>query len=578
MIGTSAHGDRRRWRSRAGAGSRLSRRTLSSVPEDGWTHGVNEEPGAINVAGLLASGGALLQPVHVPNPEATIAGVEIFDPSREEDLTDGSLLLGVGVEPGSREAARLIEAADAAGVVGIAVMGTPPEVAAALPPGEIELALLAITPGAAWAQVHDVVRALTTTVAAARDLATPYQDLFAIANAVAAAVGGPTTIEDAEGQLLAFSSPQDPIDERRRETILGRGMPDQYQLDLRSAGIFRRLISSGEPLLLEADPQEGLRARLAIAVTAGAELLGYLWISEGERTLDGRAKQALRDVAPAVALHLLRVITVGNAERNQRRDLVAAALDGTWSDEIAAELDVRRGESVAVATIAPVVDGAAAEASFLSDRACEIIELHLSTFRFRGTVGRRGARVHCILPVGRAETGHHARAFVEEVVEKLELSLRAPFRAGIGSPGPVHRLRQAAEDAATALRAAQVLETEERCIQIADVRDRSLLVALRDQPRLQPLIRRGSVARIREWDRVEGTTYAETLAAYLDCQCSIPAAARQMHVHANTLRYRMAKLADLFGIDLEDPHERLALSLQFWLLDDEVEEEDDDRS
>jgi DNA-binding PucR family transcriptional regulator len=39
-------------------------------------------------------------------------------------------------------------------------------------------------------------------------------------------------------------------------------------------------------------------------------------------------------------------------------------------------------------------------------------------------------------------------------------------------------------------------------------------------------------------------------------------AARAIHVHPNTMRYRMARIADLAGLDLDDPVVRLAVRLQ----------------
>jgi DNA-binding PucR family transcriptional regulator len=44
------------------------------------------------------------------------------------------------------------------------------------------------------------------------------------------------------------------------------------------------------------------------------------------------------------------------------------------------------------------------------------------------------------------------------------------------------------------------------------------------------------------------------------------AASRALRIHPNTLRYRMAKLTELAGVDLEDPDVRLALLTQLTAL------------
>jgi DNA-binding PucR family transcriptional regulator len=56
----------------------------------------------------------------------------------------------------------------------------------------------------------------------------PSGDLFAVANAVAALIDAPVTIEDRSSRVLAFSGRQDEADRSRVETILGRQVPERY--------------------------------------------------------------------------------------------------------------------------------------------------------------------------------------------------------------------------------------------------------------------------------------------------------------------------------------------------------------
>ena len=61
---------------------------------------------------------------------------------------------------------------------------------------------------------------------------------------------------------------------------------------------------------------------------------------------------------------------------------------------------------------------------------------------------------------------------------------------------------------------------------------------------------------------VHVTTYAATLAAWLDLPGDPRTAAKSLHVHPNTLRYRMHKLPELIDLDLTDPVTRLATRLE----------------
>jgi hypothetical protein len=66
---------------------------------------------------------------------------------------------------------------------------------------------------------------------------------------------------------------------------------------------------------------------------------------------------------------------------------------------------------------------------------------------------------------------------------------------------------------------------------------------------------------------LEGRTAAararleETLLAWLEQQGSAPAVARQLHVHPQTVRYRLARLREALGDQLDDPQARFELQL-----------------
>jgi DNA-binding PucR family transcriptional regulator len=79
----------------------------------------------------------------------------------------------------------------------------------------------------------------------------------------------------------------------------------------------------------------------------------------------------------------------------------------------------------------------------------------------------------------------------------------------------------------------------------------------------------GPVEALRRHDAERGSGYLATLGAWLDHPGEPALAARSLHVHPNTLRYRMGRitaLPELEGVDLADPRTRLALRLQLAVL------------
>ncbi|MGH2969044.1 MAG: PucR family transcriptional regulator, partial [Solirubrobacteraceae bacterium] len=105
-----------------------------------------------------------------------------------------------------------------------------------------------------------------------------------------------------------------------------------------------------------------------------------------------------------------------------------------------------------------------------------------------------------------------------------------------------------------------------RVVHFEDVRASAVLLELLEVAGDHPSWRVGKVQALLEHDREHGTGYADTLRAYLDHWGDVAATARALGLHPNTLRYRVRRLVELSGLDLDDPEERLVAELQVRLL------------
>jgi DNA-binding PucR family transcriptional regulator len=90
-----------------------------------------------------------------------------------------------------------------------------------------------------------------------------------------------------------------------------------------------------------------------------------------------------------------------------------------------------------------------------------------------------------------------------------------------------------------------------------------LAQVFRDTPRLMSR----PVKRLLESDATSGTDYAKTLRTYLDCSRDSALTAERLSLHQNTLRYRLRRVKELFGIDLFDPDDTLTLWLSLRMAD-----------
>ena len=73
----------------------------------------------------------------------------------------------------------------------------------------------------------------------------------------------------------------------------------------------------------------------------------------------------------------------------------------------------------------------------------------------------------------------------------------------------------------------------------------------------------GELAALREYDSKHGTDYADTLYGYLYERNDLNRAAAYLHIHRNTLRYRLEKIRQISGADPDDPETALRLTIGY---------------
>ncbi|WP_286946031.1 PucR family transcriptional regulator [Acetobacterium sp. UBA5834] len=71
------------------------------------------------------------------------------------------------------------------------------------------------------------------------------------------------------------------------------------------------------------------------------------------------------------------------------------------------------------------------------------------------------------------------------------------------------------------------------------------------------------IAQIEEYDQYHSTFLKQCLEGYLECGRNTQKAAEQLHIHKNTLYYRLKRIEELFSLDLND--ENLCFNLQLSL-------------
>ncbi|REK91294.1 PucR family transcriptional regulator [Streptomyces inhibens] len=160
-------------------------------------------------------------------------------------------------------------------------------------------------------------------------------------------------------------------------------------------------------------------------------------------------------------------------------------------------------------------------------------------------------------------TGLHANELLSVVQEPLSRGLADDGRLTVGVSASVHSaegLRGALEEARHARRVAAARPGRVCAAGHEELASHVLLL-----PFVPDDVRRAFTARLldplRDYDRRHRAELIPTLEAFLDCDGSWTRCATRLHLHVNTLRYRVGRIEQLTGRDLS----RLEDKLDFFL-------------
>jgi purine catabolism regulator len=158
-----------------------------------------------------------------------------------------------------------------------------------------------------------------------------------------------------------------------------------------------------------------------------------------------------------------------------------------------------------------------------------------------------------------ADDPAEARAVVEAVAETAS-ARGVAARFGLGMPVAEPRApRRAYQEARFALDAAGV-HGDGRVACIDDLGSHRLLLALQQEAALDAFSR-GLLAPLRSYDRRQHGDLVASLRTFLEHNGNWESAARALGVHRHTLRYRIRRVVELTGRDLDAAADRV----EFWL-------------
>jgi PucR family transcriptional regulator, purine catabolism regulatory protein len=314
----------------------------------------------------------------------------------------------------------------------------------------------------------------------------------------------------------------------------------------------------GNEFSLSLSDEGGSRTLLPVLVGGGPA--AFLVLHRGSRP-EPFHQVVVHHLATAIALELAKAQAVARTERRLVGDFLDALLQG----ELSAEEVHRRlrflglGDSPAIAVlVARLAEPDPAEP------AMEALRLLV-----QDRLSRRAAPYVCNLQdttvVALFEAADPAEALAAaEAVAEAVLARARGGQVGLGMPEADPRgLRRTYQEARFALEAAAPPTGDgptARVATVADLGSHRLLLARQEDAALEA-ISRGLLGPLVDYDRRQHGELLASLRAFLEHNGNWEAAARALAVHRHTLRYRIRRVAELTGRDLDRAGDRV----EFWL-------------
>ncbi|HEX6446953.1 MAG TPA: helix-turn-helix domain-containing protein [Streptosporangiales bacterium] len=355
-----------------------------------------------------------------------------------------------------------------------------------------------------------------------------------IAKALHELTGMPVAIEDRYGNLTAWAGP---------------GRPGTYPKEAfaRREQLLRRLVHDAKPL------RDG--ERLVVLASPRPDVMGVIALVDPDRRADGSDLIALEHGATVLAMELARLRGIADTELRLRRDLVHDLLAGTDDESAharadALDYDLRQPHRVVV------VEGKGRTKS--PDALLNAV--------------RRSLRVLHVGALYETWSGGVVVVTAEQTDwERLRHMVLAELGGGrcqVGVGGVRARpaeLPGSLREARLALRLQKTLLPGDAACEYPKLGVFRMLAAVPDLGEVDGFVREW-LGSLLEYDEQRNAELVHTLTQYLEHGGNYDATAAELSVHRSTLKYRLQRIRELTGLELNDPdvHFNLQLATRAW--------------
>jgi PucR family transcriptional regulator, purine catabolism regulatory protein len=330
------------------------------------------------------------------------------------------------------------------------------------------------------------------------------------------------------------------------------------------------------PLTDENLSHKGL-TRITVPIQIRHEVVGYLSLIGKDGDFDYLERLILGQVAPILALEFARERERSEVESRYSAEALMDVLQGNYqqSDEILARArllgyDLLVPQGVAIFELAqdePEYATGSPQAQWSRRIRDELQRIWPACW-----ISSEARRVLALLPISESNVDDESE--IEKAIftrlERAQARLQQGnagnggipiFTGGIGRLAKVvQRIPQSYREAQQALEIGRRLFGEGKIHSFARLGIYRLLFHLYEHEDLSDFYQE-TLGPLLESDKRSNSALIETLEGFFRCNGNLSETARAMHLHRNSLLYRLGRIEELLGRSLEDPELRLSLQI-----------------
>ncbi|MBB5172590.1 PucR family transcriptional regulator [Texcoconibacillus texcoconensis] len=376
-------------------------------------------------------------------------------------------------------------------------------------------------------------------------------------------LGYPITIEDANHRLLAYSSHDDQTDPARVATIMRRGVPEKIVNCLWKEGVMLKINQSDHPVHISGIQEIGLGSRTVMAISTKKEILGYIWIhGNGDRLSDDEL-ELLKKASHVAKNQLLSLNSQKKQREKCRKEMFWQILTGA----LQSHEDIKKHFEYANVSVPSFVSVVVFQfekdiTSSIEREASYMIKTLEEVSGVFYVVDERKLILLCNIP-----TSEKAESLLSKFIGQFIAHMNARIKEGevIGGFGNIYKrycqIISSYQEALTVLQLKHQFPGKIKDIcgykQLGIYRYLNLIHEKNEADGYENV----SLQKLLEYDQIQNTDLVDTLEAFLNNDCNVNEAAKEIHVHTNTMNYRLKRISEIGDINLRCMNEKLTLFL-----------------